>query len=276
MEQDTQMMIQQSKKLGKPRMQSVYILNFKNLSFLTATHRKSIEFTLFCIKIYQDNFPERLKCCFIINVSTYFYLAFSIMKTAIAASILEKFKIYASDGWKEPLLELIDADELPAFLGGNKTDPDGDPLCKTFIQHGQKIPKSYYFCNTEKKLSTAADAEKITVTRLSKEEISFEVTEADSYLEWEFETKDRDIGFFLNFRRNDFEEPVALVPKQRIDTCYEPEKGLFKCDEIGIYTLVFDNSYSWIYPKEIYYRARLRSLVGNKISDVNRNYFETS
>ncbi|GFT49340.1 SEC14-like protein 2, partial [Nephila pilipes] len=234
MEQDTQMMIQQSKKLGKPRMQGVYILNFKNLSFLTATHRKSIEFALFCLKAYQDNFPERLKFCFIINVSAYFYLAFSIMKTVIAASIHEKFKIYASDGWKADLLKLVDADELPAFLGGNKTDPDGDPLCKTFIQHGQKIPKSYYLCNTEKKLSTAADAKKITVTRFSKEEISFEVTEADSYLEWEFETKDRDIGFSLNFRRNDFEEPVALVPKQRIDTCYEPEKGLFKCDEIGI------------------------------------------
>ncbi|GFT49346.1 retinal-binding protein [Nephila pilipes] len=155
------------------------------------------------------------------------------MKTVLAASILEKFKIYGSDGWKEDILELVDADELPAFLGGNKTDPDGDPLCKTFIKHGQKIPESYYFCNTKKKLSTASDAEKITVTRFSKEEINFEVTEAGSYLEWEFETKDRDIGFSLNFRRNDFEEPVALVPKQRIDTCYEPEKGLFKCDEIG-------------------------------------------
>ncbi|GFT12710.1 hypothetical protein NPIL_278961, partial [Nephila pilipes] len=68
--------------------------------------------------------------------------------------------------------------------------------------HGQKIPKSYYLCKTEKKLSTAADAEKITVTRFSKEEISFEVTEVGSYLEWEFETKNKDIGFSLNFRRN--------------------------------------------------------------------------
>ncbi|GFT38150.1 retinal-binding protein, partial [Nephila pilipes] len=107
-----------------------------------------------------------------------------------------------TDGWKEALLELIDADELPAFLGGNKTDPDGNPLCKTFIRHGQKIPKSYYLCKSEKKLSTAADAEKITVTRFSKEEISFEVTEAGSYLEWEFEAKNKDIGFSLNFRRN--------------------------------------------------------------------------
>lgn len=33
------------------------------------------------------------------------------------------------DGYKEALLELVDADVLPAFLGGNKTDPDGNPNC---------------------------------------------------------------------------------------------------------------------------------------------------
>lgn len=36
-------------------------------------------------------------------------------------------------GWKEELLKIVDADQLPAFLGGNKTDPDGDPLCKTIV-----------------------------------------------------------------------------------------------------------------------------------------------
>ncbi|GFT49348.1 SEC14-like protein 2 [Nephila pilipes] len=170
--------------------------------------------------------------------------------------------------WKEDLLELVDADVLPKFLGGTKTDPDGNPLCKTFIKHGQKIPETYYLCNTKKKLSAAADVEKIIVTRFSKKEISFEVTEAGSYLEWEFETQDKDIGFSLNFRRNAFEEPDALVPKQRIDTCYKPEKGLFKCNEIGMYTLVFDNSYSWIHPKEIYYRARLRSPGGRRSGNI--------
>ncbi|GFU07698.1 retinal-binding protein [Nephila pilipes] len=169
------------------------------------------------------------------RVSIYFYMGFSVLKTFIAAPSLEKVKIYASEGWKEALLELIDADELPKFLGGNKTDPDGNPLCKTFIKHGQKVPKSYYLCNTEKKLSLAADVLKITITRFSKEEISFEVTVAGTYLEWEFETKNKDICFSLSFRKHAFDEPVTIVPKQRIDTYYEPEKGLFKCDEVGTY-----------------------------------------
>ncbi|GFT59996.1 SEC14-like protein 2, partial [Nephila pilipes] len=67
MEQDIQRMVQQSKKLGKHRVQGVYVINLENLSFLNATHRKSIEFTLFCLKVYQDHYPEVQKCCFIIN-----------------------------------------------------------------------------------------------------------------------------------------------------------------------------------------------------------------
>ncbi|GBN43209.1 hypothetical protein AVEN_247250-1, partial [Araneus ventricosus] len=35
-------------------------------------------------------------------------------------------------GWKEDLLEIIDAADLPVFLGGTRTDPDGNPLCETF------------------------------------------------------------------------------------------------------------------------------------------------
>ncbi|GFT25599.1 hypothetical protein NPIL_549491, partial [Nephila pilipes] len=58
----------------------------------------------------------------------FYHIFFSIFKSLLSSALLEKLKFYGSDGWKEDLLEIIDADELPAFLGGNKTDPDGDPL----------------------------------------------------------------------------------------------------------------------------------------------------
>ncbi|GBN71336.1 SEC14-like protein 2 [Araneus ventricosus] len=140
-----------------------------------------------------------------------------------------------SEGYQEDLLQKIDADDLPAFLGGNRTDPDDNPLCPSFITHGQKVPKRYYLRHAEKKLSKAPDVEKLTVTRNSKEERCFEVKEPGSYLEWEFETKTKDIGFVIYYIEDAAEEPqaVELIPKQRIDTCYEPEKGLFKCEKPG-------------------------------------------
>ncbi|GBN75960.1 SEC14-like protein 4 [Araneus ventricosus] len=172
-----------------------------------------------------------------------------------------------SDGWKEALLKEIDADDLPAYLGGNKTDPDGNPLCETFIQRGKPVPKSYYKQNRQKRAVLAFDAEKITLKPFSNEEISFEVKEKNSDLEWEFEIKKGDIDFSLKFRPEISEnfEPVELIPKHRIDTSNESEKGCFKCERIGIYTIIFDNSYSWLHSKEVYYRFGIRNTEINEL-----------
>ncbi|GBO39637.1 hypothetical protein AVEN_76032-1 [Araneus ventricosus] len=118
-----------------------------------------------------------------------------------------------------------------------------------------------------KKLTLASDAEKLTVKPFSKEEIHFEVMEENSYLEWEFEMKNKDIDFSLLFRRESSEyfEPIEIIPKQRIDANDEPQKGCFKCEKAGIYTMIFDNTYSWIYSKEVYYRAEIKGLRNDEI-----------
>ncbi|GIY81108.1 hypothetical protein CEXT_107761 [Caerostris extrusa] len=102
-----------------------------------------------------------------------------------------------SEGWKEELLKHVDEDVLPAFMGGKRTDPDGDPQCKTFITAPQKCLKNVT-CPTVK--------ESFKNPRCSKN--------------GGLKTIQRD-GQFRN-------------------------------------AIVFDNSYSWMYQKEIYYRARLR------------------
>ncbi|CAL1279002.1 unnamed protein product [Larinioides sclopetarius] len=127
------------------------------------------------------------------------------------------------------------------------------------IKRGELIPKRYYLQNRKKKLYLESDVEKLTLMPFSKQEISFEVKEKNSYLEWEFQTKNKDIDFILLFRRETSKgfEIEELIPKQRIDTSYEPEKGFFKCEKIGNYTIVFDNSNSWLHFKEVYYKVRI-------------------
>ncbi|GBN92564.1 hypothetical protein AVEN_162666-1 [Araneus ventricosus] len=135
------------------------------------------------------------------------------------------------------------------------------------IQHGKPIPKRYYRQNGGKRLVLEPDAEKLSVMPFSKEEITFEVKEANSSIGWEFEIKKGDIDFSLIFREEIPEdlEPVELIPKQRIDTSFEYEKGCFKCEKIGNYTMVFDNSYSWLLSKEVYYRAGIRNPKNNEL-----------
>ena len=36
--------------------------------------------------------------------------------------------------WKEKVHAAIDPDQLPTFWGGNKTDDDGDPYCRSKVE----------------------------------------------------------------------------------------------------------------------------------------------
>ncbi|GFS67829.1 SEC14-like protein 2 [Nephila pilipes] len=246
------------KKQGKFSMKSVYLYNFEGLSFSNATDKKSIETLMQFFKTYLDNYPETLKCVMIINAPMCFSLMYSLVKPVLPPIVIQKIRVYSTSGWKEPLLELIDAEELPAFLGGNRTDPDGDPMCKTFVKHGRPIPECYFLCNIKKTLASAPNAEKLNVARSSKEEVCLEI-EKGSFIDLEFETKNRDIGFTVSYRENNLEDPVELIPYERTDTCYGPEKCSLKCKKSGIYTILFDNSFSWMHPKEVYYRIKIRS-----------------
>ncbi|GIY89631.1 SEC14-like protein 2 [Caerostris darwini] len=258
-EYDTDLLNLQSKKLGKPLMNIVYIFDYNHFSLAVATHLQTLQNLLFFLKNYVDNYPERLKCGMIINGSIYYNLVFNVAKSILPATIIKKLPCYGTEGWKEALLEMVDTDQLPAFLGGNRTDPDGNPLCETFLKHGKKVPEMYYRSISNKQLPLASDIEKLTLRPFSKEGILFKVNEDDLLLEWEFETKNKDVGFALYFQEDSRQEgkPAQLIPMQRVDTCYEPEKGMIRCNGRGTYIVVFDNSYSWIHTKEIYYRIRL-------------------
>ncbi|GFS67836.1 SEC14-like protein 2 [Nephila pilipes] len=273
LEKDLDLMRQHNKEFGKKAIHGIHIYNFENLTFSNATHKKALELGLQICLMIQDNYPERVKRIYHINSSIYHTLIMSILKSVLASALLKKILCFGSEGWQHEILKDIDADVLPAFLGGNRTDPDGNPMCNTFIIHGQIVPERYYFCNSEKRLFNSPDAKKITVRRFSKEEQTFRVKEVNSYLEWEFETMNKDIEFSIYFKdkslENSKKESVELIPKQKINTYYEPEKGFLKCERVGIYSVVFDNSYSWIHSKEIYYKARIRGPVDEEIQKWN-------
>ncbi|GIY10901.1 hypothetical protein CDAR_369261 [Caerostris darwini] len=259
-EQDMETLKKQSKKLGKPLTKVMYIHNYEKITLGLATNKAVLELLLLAVKMYQDNYPERIKSIYIINASIYFSMIFTFVKSFIAPAVLAKLHIFGQDKWSDAFLQLIDANVLPAFLGGNRTDPDGNPLCLSFMVHPKIIPESYYLQKSEKKLSLCPDVKKVTVTRFSKEIISFDVQKANSLLEWEFETKNRDIAFGVYFKEDLHEnsKPIEVIPKQRLDTYYDTETGTYKCEKTGTYFAIFDNSYSWFFPKEIYYRMRVK------------------
>ncbi|XP_015906516.1 retinal-binding protein [Parasteatoda tepidariorum] len=263
MEEESAVIENQSKKLGRNIKGVVSIMDLKNFSFAIATDKRFISELMNVAKVNQDNYPERLKQVVLINVPSYFTICFNFLKTVLAASILNKIQVYGSPEEYQPaLLKIMDASDLPAFLGGKKTDPDGDPLCKSFIRHGGQIPSKFHVSKAKSTLAKCKEAKKLVVPRAAFSEIELNVKEANSVIEWEFETKTRDIGFGLFFKEleaGDEEKIVEIVSLQRLDTENFSETGMFKCDKPGTYILLFDNSYSWMRSKEIYYKVTVKS-----------------
>ncbi|GFX13354.1 SEC14-like protein 3 [Trichonephila clavipes] len=248
----------QSLKVGKELPGSVYIVDFKDLPFSTATDKKALEHTIYLAKMYQDNYPEMLKSAYVINISPYFTLVFNIVKVFLAASIMKKCHFCSRDDIKHKLLNVMDAHELPAFLGGNKTDPDGNPLCLTFVNHAGKVLPKYFANKRSISFSKVEGVQKLIVPRSSFSEIKVEVSEPGMIIEWEFEIKSKDIGFGLYFEDSS-KEMVDIVSVQRIDTEEFSETGCHKCEKAGTYVLLFDNSYSWMRSKEVHYRVVMSS-----------------
>ncbi|KAG8183827.1 hypothetical protein JTE90_025711 [Oedothorax gibbosus] len=248
---------ERSKKLGIHARKIVFIINFDELTLANATYKKGIDMLILAAKIMQANYPETIKHMFIIHVSVYFSFLYSFFKPFFAPALQSKVEVFESDGYQEALLKIIDADVIPAFLGGSRTDPDGNPNCYTIVKWGQPLPEKYRLRKSEHPLSASPGVQRLSVTRSSKLAIKFEVQEPDSFLEWEFETKSRDIGFGIYFQDTQESNREEVLPKQRIETDLEPEVGIYKCTKVGTYIIEFDNSHSWFHAKEVFYKVRI-------------------
>ncbi|GFR15190.1 hypothetical protein TNCT_314661, partial [Trichonephila clavata] len=124
---------------------------------------------------------------------------------------------------------------------------------------GGKIDEKYYIHKSKNSLVNTPGVKKLVLARASFSEIELEIEEDGSLIEWEFETKTRDVGFGVYYKKieNGEEQMVELVPLLRIDTEDYSETGVYRCENAGIHIILFDNSYSWIRSKEIYYRMKI-------------------
>lgn len=256
LERNVVMMAKESFKRGKYIDKWTMVLNFENLPFSVATHKETLEVIGQLITMYEAHYPERLKVAYFINSSIFFTIAFEVVKRFLSEATYKKINFFGKEGFTEALLKVIDPEVLPAFLGGNRTDPDGNPMCNTYLTQGGQVPEKYYTNKKESTLANVPGVKKLTVTRLSKNQIKLDITESGSHIEWEFETKSGDIGFSLLYKRDNYDNRIEeLIPKTRVDTNMSSETGIFKCNKLGIYIIEFDNTYSWIYQKEIYYKV---------------------
>ncbi|KAG8185545.1 hypothetical protein JTE90_017551 [Oedothorax gibbosus] len=232
---------------------ALIIYDFEGLSFATATNIKGIELMVRVVGFVQDMFPERMKAVFLINAPTPLKMPYRVIKSFLAPETQEKIQFFAAEGWQEKLLELIDADVLPAFMGGTRTDPDGNPYCKTIVMQMGAIDKSYYLDqNSENSLANVPGVNTVLLPRSSTKKILLHVGNVGSVIEWELEVKAGNIGFRLFYEETpDVMTQVVVLDKVDAKDCVVT--GMYDCEKCGNYYAEFDNSYSWFKSKEILY-----------------------
>ena len=100
------------------RIETIVVINDFTGVTLATLNRKAFDLIQFGLKTANDFYPETLHRCYITGVPYVFYGIWAIIKNFLDEKTLRKVSIMGSD-FTATLLEAIDADFLPDFLGGN-------------------------------------------------------------------------------------------------------------------------------------------------------------
>jgi hypothetical protein len=74
---------------------------------------------------------------------------------------------------------------------------------------------------------------------------------------WEFMSTDHDIGYGWSRKQEDGQREIEVVPLTRRKSHIIPESGAYICESPGEYVLKFDNSFSWVRSKEVFYSVKV-------------------
>ncbi|XP_014262397.1 SEC14-like protein 2 [Cimex lectularius] len=272
LESHLQLAREQMSKHGIEASKIVAILDLTGFNIKQYAWRPAAEAVITLIQLYEANYPEILKACYIINVPSMFFLGFSVVKAFLNDYTLSKINIYKTDKnkWKAAILSNVDPDQLPQIYGGTQCDPDGDPACPSRIHPGGKIPKSYYLRN---KVHEDKNEEYIvtTVKKRDKLFLNYEVKEMGSFIRWAFYSDGHDIKFGILRRDNTSGEEVVEIPPHRVTSHQTEEEGFFQCQVLGTYVVVFDNSYSFLRNKKLHYSISITPPLSKDLINVNNS-----
>ncbi|XP_075996723.1 SEC14-like protein 2 [Genypterus blacodes] len=131
------------------------------------------------LTMFEENYPEGLKRVLLIKAPRIFPMAYNLIKHFLCEETRRKISILGSD-WQEVLRKHVDPEQLPVVYGGTLTDPDGDPRCRTMINYGGVVPRSYYIQDSVKVQYHSS----VTVSRGSVLQLQYDVITPGSLLRY--------------------------------------------------------------------------------------------
>jgi hypothetical protein len=130
---------------------SLNILDLDGLSLSFVTHNTAQKVCRELITTIQSHYPEMMGKMMIINAPRVFSIAWSVMKPLLDEKTVSKISIVGRDkeSYSQTLLELVDADQLPALFGGKCLCDGHDPLSCMMSDKGPWVdPEILEFLDT--------------------------------------------------------------------------------------------------------------------------------
>ncbi|KAH8380316.1 hypothetical protein KR009_009926, partial [Drosophila setifemur] len=268
---------EQSKKHGWRARQLVVFFDMQDVNLKQYAWRPAAECVISTVKQYEANFPELLKMCYIINAPKLFSVAFNIVKKFLDENTTSKIVIYKSgvDRWQQQLFSHVDRKGFPKAWGGDLVDKLGDPQCKSMMIWGGKLPEELYIDQTNQQ--SDKDFIETQVPKGDKLKLHFKVNseEQQKILSWEFRTFDYDIKFGIYSVDEVSGEKRSEVALGTVYSNEMDEIGYISTRPNTTYTVVFDNSASYLRSKKIRYWVDLISEEEEGISELTNQMDHT-
>ncbi|RDD46460.1 SEC14-like protein 2 [Trichoplax sp. H2] len=210
------------------------------------------------LSLIANNYPSSLKVIYLIRSPPIFPVIYNLCKSFLGRDTA-KVKLLGSD-YKETLLKVINPNTLPKYYGGNLKDSDSDEKCSEWICYGGEVPHSYYI-NQNASLQDDLNWQNVVISAGLSFKAEYPVDVKGSIFRWKFRCKKHDIGFGVYFKKNlkinTLQNMKNLIPVERHSCRVIPERGSLYCEDVGIYALVFDNSYSYFNWKDVSYQIEI-------------------
>ncbi|XP_037932870.1 SEC14-like protein 2, partial [Teleopsis dalmanni] len=250
---------EQSKKHGPQARQLVVYFDVADFNLKQYVWRPAAECIISTVRQYEANYPELLKMCYIVNAPKLFSVAFNFVKKFLDEYTMSKIKIYktGTDKWKQDLFTHVDPNIFPKCFGGNYVDENGDPNCPSKIIWAGKIPQEMF---VEQNTEDDKDFTEAIVTKGNKLKLEFDVAEKnnkDQILSWDFRTFDYDIKFGVYSIDKSTGEKHNEVALGTVFSNEMDEIGFISTRPNTKYTVVFDNSGSYLRNKKVRYWVSL-------------------
>jgi hypothetical protein len=214
------------------------------------------------VAITQDNYPETMEDCFLVNVPRIFTMAWSLLKSALAERTVSKIQILGSKDMHR-LQAVVDKDQLPVSFSGSL--PNAWPL----------LPRP----------DAGKDFELVEVPMGAKRRVSF-TAPAGAFVTWGFFTRSGDITVHVEHAaavaeaahaqrllnelklgedeerkegdEQDQDKPDGNELAQRVERIDSAGGSLLldKHASARTFTITFDNSFSWVTRKHVHFYIR--------------------